>query len=60
MRRWSSVCCAEQQRVCALLERRRAVACRDRSAALLTVAHEVLDALCTAKRSGAGCSITTT
>jgi ATP-dependent helicase/nuclease subunit A len=33
---------AEQQRVCALLERRRAVACRDRSAALLTVAHEVL------------------
>jgi ATP-dependent helicase/nuclease subunit A len=33
---------AEQQRVCALLERRRAVACRDRSAALLTVAHDVL------------------
>jgi ATP-dependent helicase/nuclease subunit A len=33
---------AEQQRVCALLERRRAVACRDRSAALLTVAHAVL------------------
>jgi ATP-dependent helicase/nuclease subunit A len=33
---------AEQQRVCALLERRRAVACRDRSAALLTVAYEVL------------------
>ena len=32
----------EQSRVCALLERRRAVACRDRSAALLTVAHEVL------------------
>ncbi len=33
---------AEQQRVCALLERRRAVACRDRSAALLTVTYEVL------------------
>src|ERR1700733_11217176 len=33
---------AEQERVCALLHRRRAVACRDRSAALLTVAHEVL------------------
>jgi len=33
---------AEQQRVCALLERRRAAACRDRSAALLTVAYEVL------------------
>ncbi len=33
---------AEQRRVCALLDRRRAVACRDRSAALLTVAHEVL------------------
>jgi ATP-dependent helicase/nuclease subunit A len=32
----------EQQRVWALLERRRAVACRDRSAALLTVTHEVL------------------
>ena len=32
----------EQQRVCALLQRRRAVASRDRSAALLTVAHEVL------------------
>ena len=34
--------CAEQQRICGLLERRRAVACRDRSAALLTVAHDVL------------------
>ena len=33
---------AEQQRVWVLLERRRAVACRDRSAALLTVAYEVL------------------
>jgi ATP-dependent helicase/nuclease subunit A len=33
---------AEQERICALIERRRAVACRDRSAALLTVAHEVL------------------
>jgi ATP-dependent helicase/nuclease subunit A len=33
---------AEQERVWALLERRRAVACRGRSAALLTVAHEVL------------------
>jgi ATP-dependent helicase/nuclease subunit A len=33
---------AEQARVCALLERYRAVACRERSAALLTVAHEVL------------------
>jgi len=33
---------AEQRRVCALLERRRAVACRDRSGALLTVAHEVI------------------
>ncbi len=33
---------AEQHRVCMLLERRRAVGCRDRSAALLTVAYEVL------------------
>ena len=33
---------AEQQRVCELLQRRRAVASRDRSAALLTVAYEVL------------------
>jgi len=33
---------AEQPRVCALLERRRAVACRERSTALLTVAYEVL------------------
>ncbi len=32
----------EQARVCALLERRRAVACRERSTALLTVAYEVL------------------
>ena len=34
--------CAEQKRVCAVLERRNAVACRDRSAALLTVAAAVL------------------
>jgi ATP-dependent helicase/nuclease subunit A len=33
---------AEQARVCALLQRRRAVICRDRSAALLTVTHAVL------------------
>jgi ATP-dependent helicase/nuclease subunit A len=33
---------AEQERICALLGRRRAVACRDRSAALLTIAYEVL------------------
>ncbi len=33
---------AEQDRVCALLDRRRAIACRDRTAALVTVAHEVL------------------
>ena len=33
---------AEQPRVCALLDRLRAVICRDRSAALLTVAHAVL------------------
>src|SRR5581483_6851967 len=32
----------EQQRVCDILQRRRAVASRDRSAALATVAHEVL------------------
>jgi ATP-dependent helicase/nuclease subunit A len=32
----------EQERVCALLERRRAIACRDRSAALLTVTYDVL------------------
>jgi ATP-dependent helicase/nuclease subunit A len=32
----------DQERVCALLERRNAVACRDRSAALATVAYEVL------------------
>jgi ATP-dependent helicase/nuclease subunit A len=33
---------AEQGRVCALLERMRAVICRDRSAALLTVVYDVL------------------
>ena len=33
---------AEQGRVCALLERMRAVICRDRSAALLAVAYDVL------------------
>jgi ATP-dependent helicase/nuclease subunit A len=33
---------AEQARVCALLERLRAVICRDRSAALLTIVHEIL------------------
>lgn len=33
---------AEQQRLCALIERRRAVACRDRTSALLTVTYEVL------------------
>jgi ATP-dependent helicase/nuclease subunit A len=34
--------CTEQARICALVERRRAVACRERSKALLTIAHEVL------------------
>jgi ATP-dependent helicase/nuclease subunit A len=34
---------AEQERICALLDRRRAVACRDRSSALLTIAYEVLE-----------------
>jgi ATP-dependent helicase/nuclease subunit A len=34
---------AEQERVCKLLDRRRAIVCRDRSAALLTVAHAVLE-----------------
>src|SRR5262249_7254486 len=33
---------AEQERVCALLVRRRAVATRDRTAALLTIAGEVI------------------
>ncbi|MGA2892680.1 MAG: double-strand break repair helicase AddA [Xanthobacteraceae bacterium] len=33
---------AEQERVCALLQRKRAVICRDRSAALLTVTYDVL------------------
>ena len=33
---------AEQERICKLLERRRAVICRDRSAALVTVAYQVL------------------
>jgi ATP-dependent helicase/nuclease subunit A len=33
---------AEQARVCGLVERRRAVACRERSKALITVAYEVL------------------
>jgi ATP-dependent helicase/nuclease subunit A len=33
---------SEQERVCALLNRRRAVICRDRSAALLTIAAEVI------------------
>ena len=40
--RWSNGFAAEQERICALLDRRRAVACRDRSAALLTIAYEVL------------------
>jgi ATP-dependent helicase/nuclease subunit A len=33
---------AEQARVCRLLERQRALAARDRTAALVTIAHEVL------------------
>jgi ATP-dependent helicase/nuclease subunit A len=33
---------SEQTRVCALLERLRAVICRDRSAALLTIVYEIL------------------
>jgi ATP-dependent helicase/nuclease subunit A len=33
---------AEQQRVCALLTRRRAVAARERTGALITIAHEVI------------------
>jgi ATP-dependent helicase/nuclease subunit A len=33
---------AEQGRVCALLDRLRAVICRDRSAALLMIVHEIL------------------
>jgi ATP-dependent helicase/nuclease subunit A len=33
---------AEQVRVCALLERLRGVICRDRSAALLTIVHEIV------------------
>ena len=33
---------AEQARICALLDRKRAITCRDRSAALVTVAYEVL------------------
>jgi ATP-dependent helicase/nuclease subunit A len=33
---------SEQERVCGLLDRRRAVLCRDRSAALLTIAAEVI------------------
>jgi ATP-dependent helicase/nuclease subunit A len=40
----------EQERVCALLERRRAVVCRDRSAALVVVAHEVLSRYAAAKQ----------
>jgi ATP-dependent helicase/nuclease subunit A len=32
----------EQARVCALLERLRAVICRDRSAALVTIVHEIV------------------
>ena len=35
--------CREQERICALLDRRRAVACRDRSSALVTIAYEVLE-----------------
>ena len=50
---------AEQERVCQVLERRNAVACRDRSAALLTVAEAVLTRY-RAKRSGAACSTMTT
>jgi ATP-dependent helicase/nuclease subunit A len=34
--------CGERQRIVALVERRKAVACRDRTAALITIADEVL------------------
>jgi ATP-dependent helicase/nuclease subunit A len=39
----------EQQRLCPLLERRKAVACRDRTAALLTIAEAVISRYQTAK-----------
>ncbi len=40
----------EQQRVLALLERRRAIACRDRTTALVTIASAVLDRYVAEKR----------
>jgi len=33
---------AEQERICALLERRNALVCRDKTRALLTLAHEII------------------
>ena len=40
-RLWPSGCRQEQDRICALLERRRAVLCRDKTRALLTIAHAI-------------------
>ena len=42
IRHWRSACSTSRQRVWELLERRRGVALRDRSAALVTVAYEVM------------------
>ena len=39
---WAERLQREQDRVCALLDRRRAVMCRDRTSALLTIAHAVI------------------
>ena len=59
-RLWSSGLTAEQARVCALLDRRNAVICRDRSAALAHRRRCGADALSPPRKSAAACSITTT
>ena len=45
IRRCANGCSREQERVCALIARRRAVETRERTAALVTIAAEVLGAL---------------
>ena len=53
-------CIAEQDRVCALLERERAVHARERTRALVTIAGRRDRALRAARRTAARCSTTTT
>ena len=56
---WLARLIAEQERVCKLLERERALAARERTRALVTIAADVI-ARYRAKRNAARCSTTTT